>query len=76
MLLTIVLTNMQIAGSIFPAEYDDLGGSKRATLRMKSRDWNEQAAKFVNTAYEIGVEPGDIQLQLTVLGYNLEISIP
>lgn len=53
MLLTIVLTNMQIAGSIFPAEYDDLGGSKRATLRMKSRDWNEQAAEFVNTAYEI-----------------------
>lgn len=53
-----------------------LGGRKRATLRMKSRDWNEQATEFVNAAYEIGVEPGDIQLQLTVLGYNLEISFP
>lgn len=53
-----------------------LGGRKRATLRMKSRDWNKQATEFVNAAYEIGVEPGDIQLQLTVLGYNLEISFP
>lgn len=51
-----------------------LGGRKGATLRMKSRDWNEHAAEFINAAYEIGVEPGDIQLQLAVLGYNLEIS--
>lgn len=51
-----------------------LGGRKGATLRMKSRDWNEQVAEFINAAYEIGVEPGDIQLQLAVLGYNLEIS--
>lgn len=50
-----------------------LGGRKGATLRMKSRDWNEQAAEFVDAAYEIGVEPRDIQLQLAVLGYNLEI---
>lgn len=51
-----------------------VGGGKGATLRMKSRNWNEQAAEFVNTAYEIGVEPVDIQLQLAVMGYNLEIS--
>lgn len=51
-----------------------LGGRKGATLRMKSRDWNEHAAEFINAAYEIGVEPGDVQLQLTVLGFNLEIS--
>lgn len=51
-----------------------LGGRKGAMLRMKSLDWNEQAAEFINAAYEIGVEPADIQLQLAVLGYNLEIS--
>lgn len=45
-----------------------------ATLRMKSRDWNEQAAEFIQAAYEIGVEPRDVQLQMTVLGYNFEIS--
>lgn len=45
-----------------------------ATLRMKSRDWNEQAPEFINAAYEIGVEPRDVQLQMTVLGYNFEIS--
>lgn len=51
-----------------------LGGRKGAKLRMKSRDLNEQAAEFINAAHEVGVEPGDIQLQLAVLGYNLEIS--
>lgn len=51
-----------------------VGGRKGATLRMKSRGWNEQAAEFVSAAYEIGVEPADIQLQLAVMGYNLEIS--
>lgn len=53
---------------------DILGRGKGVTLRMNSRDWNEQAAEFINAAYEIGVAPGDIQLQLAVLGYNLEIS--
>lgn len=51
-----------------------LGRGKGATLRMNSRDWNEQAAEFINAAYEIGVELGDTQVQLAVLGYNLEIS--
>lgn len=50
-----------------------LGGRKGATLRM-SRDWNEHTAEFINAAYEIGVEPVDVQLQLAVLGFNLEIS--
>lgn len=53
-----------------------LGREKGATPRVNSRGWNEQAAEFINAAYEIGVVPGDIQLQLAVLGYNLEISYP
>lgn len=51
-----------------------LGKKNRVTLRMKSRDWNEQAAEFINAAYEIGVEPRDVQLQMTVLGYSFEVS--
>lgn len=45
-----------------------------ATLKMESRDWNEQAAEFIQAAYDIRVEPRDVRLQLTVLRYNFEIS--